>query len=130
MEFWVDSDTIHCLIHKNFDCMVLEGSTLEIFKENIKALSNGEYLPLLINLTEVGRLKAFQLFGILSPCSPFGIKVPPRIFLVKSFFVKMVLGFFCVVNGNAFWNTIYVNAEKEIFHEGQRFGKINLINER
>lgn len=114
MQLWIESNIIHCLVQKDFNTEKLGMATTQNLTNTIRVLSNGKYMPLLMDLSEMGNYRTLQLYHYFSPCSPVDICVKSRIFLVRSCPLNMLLDLFCLVNGNAFWNTIYHKMEEAI----------------
>lgn len=110
--FWKDSNIIHCTITDEFDGQFREDDTARFFADRIRCLSNGRYLPLLIDLTEVGHLDTFRLFTIFSPPSSVVVSVLSISILVRSYPLRIALSGYCFLNGNAFWHTLYSEPRK------------------
>ncbi|WP_228238314.1 hypothetical protein [Allomuricauda sp. M10] len=125
---WLDSNMVHCLITTDFEHQVLDRKTYLALFEKIRVVSKGKNLPLLIHLTDVGSYKAKQLFEFLSPSSYVDCFAPFRIFLVKSFFVKMMMSISCITNGNAFWDTIFYNRKEALEYCQKRAREFELVH--
>lgn len=119
--FWIEANIIHCTISKEYKGEILEDKAAEFFASEITALSNGRYLPLLIDLREVGILDAFRLFTILSPPSLLDFSVLTTSFLVRSNALRIMLSVYCIATGNAFWNTLHSNPKVALNHCFDRF---------
>lgn len=128
--FWVDSNVIHCTIGKEYEDKILEDGVAKIFANRITALSNGRYLPLLIDLREVGNLDAFRLFTIFSPPSLLDVSVLSTSFLVRSHALRIMLSLYCIATGNAFWNTLHNNPKVVLNQCSDRFKMGCMDNQR
>jgi hypothetical protein len=121
--FWIDSNIIHCTISKECEGAIFEDDVAKIFASGIATLSKGRYLPLLIDLREVGNFEAFRLFTILSPPSLLDFSVLSTSFLVRSNTLRILLSMYCIATGNAFWNTLYSNPKVALDHSFGSFKK-------
>tara|TARA_R110000868_G_scaffold140511_4_gene356154 strand:+ start:61 stop:495 length:435 start_codon:yes stop_codon:yes gene_type:complete len=106
IEMWKETGIIHCLIERNFNFKSLGLEMFELLSKRTKTLYKGRNLPLISHLAKVNHLQAFHFF---SPCSPFNLKVRMSVFFVNSYMLKTKMMLFCVLDGNAFWNTTYDN---------------------
>ncbi|NJB70368.1 hypothetical protein GGR42_000830 [Saonia flava] len=127
--FWVDQNIIYCTIKRGFVFQSFNGKDIETIANIIKRLSNGKFLPMLINLKGLDNLEALKSFNLFSPCSLIGITVLSRSFVVKSFIIKMFLVLSSIVDGNAFWNHIYVRVEEATGFCNEKIKELNMINE-
>lgn len=119
--FWIDSNVIQCTIGKECESKILEDVAPKAFARRITALANGRYLPLLIDLREVGIFYAFRLFTTFSPPSRLDFSVLSTSFLVKSLALRIMLSLYCIATGNAFWNRVYHNPKVALDHCLERF---------
>ncbi len=128
--FWIDSNIIHCTVGKEHQGRILEDNVAKIFASGISTLSNGRYIPLLIDLREVEIFDAFRLFAILSPPSLLDFSVLSTSFLVRSNALRIMLSVYCVVTGNAFWNTLHSNPKVALDQCFDRFKMACMDNRR
>lgn len=124
---WVSNDRAHCMVTKEFDCQKLGLDLTTAIAHKLRSIPRKRHLPLIIHLTDVNVCDMIQLFHFFSPCSRFSILVPTRMFLVRSFFHKWLLGFFCILTGNAFWNTVYSNRAKAFRDSKSQSMHYNLV---
>lgn len=109
---WEQSNIIYCKVKKDFNLTTLSTQRIHNFINGVKLVSKGKYLPLLINLTEIDSYRVVKMFQFFSPCAPVDLSVRSRSFIVKSFFTRIALSLFCIVTGNAFWDSIYDDRDK------------------
>ncbi len=105
--FWVDQNIIYCKLNavllKNHQNADIE----EIFYNAISILSNGTYLPILINLEEMSNSNSLKIFKIISNSALIKSLVLSRIFLVRSTGLKLMLSLNNIVLNRIVPNKIF-----------------------
>ncbi|NRD20378.1 hypothetical protein HNV08_09995 [Winogradskyella eckloniae] len=91
VSFWVDQDVIHCKPNSDFFSKYTSRKMIACFSDVIPLLSEGSYLPLLIDVVELERPCALRLFNIISTNSRIKQMVLSRIFVVNSYRFKFIL---------------------------------------
>ena len=91
VKFWIDQDIIHAKFNGHVDKRFIEIEVEDIFIEVIKAMSNGKYRPLLIDLTELSKLNTVRLFKMLFRNVEIKSLVLSKSFLVKSLDLKLFM---------------------------------------
>ncbi|WAC02316.1 hypothetical protein N7U66_00720 [Lacinutrix neustonica] len=91
IKFWVDQNVIHCSIPSGFEANSLEMDLEAVFFNAISTLSNGKYLPLLIDMEAIEFSLSIKLFKFLSKNSLIKTVVLSKTFLVNSLILKAFL---------------------------------------
>lgn len=97
IEFWVDQNIIYCDFNADFLKSYQKVDVEEIFYNGISILSNGKYMPILINLEDISSANAIKIFKFLSNSTIVKEIVLSKIFLVRSVGVKVVLSLYNLV---------------------------------
>jgi hypothetical protein len=91
VNFWVDENIIFCRIGSDFDEFNKWNEIDDIFQYAISILSNGKYLPILIDLRETNYSLSIKIFKFLSFDSAIKTFVLSKTFLVNSYVLKALL---------------------------------------
>nr|WP_321227999.1 hypothetical protein [uncultured Psychroserpens sp.] len=91
IKFWVDENIIHCKLKKEFFKNYQKENIEEIFYNSISIVSNGNYMPILFNLENISILNSLKIFRLISNSFQMRRLVLPRIFLVQSNNLKLLL---------------------------------------
>ncbi|WP_339712851.1 hypothetical protein [uncultured Kriegella sp.] len=121
VKFWMYQNIIHCEINKDFDYQWLKGNISRIIPKVTRLLSNGKYLPLLIDLTKVSNVAAIKIFVLLSPYSLLNKSVLSWSFLARSAIQKMILLVCRVDSGNYVSSNVYKDIDKATRYCSTRF---------
>ncbi|MUU77482.1 hypothetical protein [Winogradskyella endarachnes] len=109
IKFWVDQNTIHCdlntVFFKTFDSAIIE----ELFCDILPLISNGTYMPIIVNLESLNRKNALRIFRIISKSAVIKKLVLSRIFLVDSLKLKLVLSLNNILVKQVVPNKIYTD---------------------
>jgi hypothetical protein len=91
IKFWVDHDIIYCKFNIDFFKKYQKIDIEEIFYNSISILSNGKYLPILINLEEVGYSNSIKIFKHLAHSKLIRGLILSQIFLVRTRGINTIL---------------------------------------
>jgi len=94
IKFWVDENIIHCILDNDFLQKNSYIDIQEVFYNGISILSNGKYLPILINLEHVGFSDSIKIFKFLSICSLIKSLVISKTFMVNTMSLKVILSIY------------------------------------
>jgi hypothetical protein len=94
IKFWVDENIIHCTLDNDFLQKHSYIGIQEVFYNGISILSNGKYLPILINLEHVGFSDTIKIFKFLSICSLIKSLVISKTFMVDTMSLKVILSIY------------------------------------
>ncbi len=94
VKFWQDQNIIHATFISNVDKNFIEIEVEEIFIEVITALSNEQYRPLLIDITQLSRPNTVRLFKLLCRNWKINSLILAKSFIVKSWDLKLFLELF------------------------------------
>jgi hypothetical protein len=97
IEFWVDQNIIYCDFNADFLKSYQKVDVEEIFYNGISILSNGKYMPILINLEDISSANSVKIFKFLSNSIIVKEIVLSKIFLVRSVGVKVALSLYNLV---------------------------------
>lgn len=128
VKFWMYQNIIHCEISQDFDYQWIKGNISRIIPKVTRSLSNGKYLPLLIDLTKVSNIAAIKLYVLLSPYSLLNKSVLSWSFLAKSALQKMILLVCRVDSGNYVSNNVYKDIDKATHYCNIRFKVFNVTD--
>lgn len=128
IRFWVDQNIIYCELNEDFDFQSLKGGVSEIFDNAITSLSNGKYLPILINLKLVRNTDAIKLFKFFSQNSSINTSVLSKAFVVRTFGLQSLLTFCGVALSNIVPNKIYNDIDMAISYCNERYMVFNVAN--
>ncbi|HBU79669.1 MAG TPA: hypothetical protein DEF18_16345 [Muricauda sp.] len=110
----LDSNIVYCTITMDFIDDGWDDGMAQRFLDKIKLVSKGRFLPLLFDLRQLNYWSALRWFIVLSPPSQIGIPAHSITFLVRSHAVRSFLSTYCLISGNAFWNTLYTVRRKAL----------------
>jgi hypothetical protein len=94
IKFSIDESIIHCTLDNDFLQKHNYIDIQEVFYNGISILSNGKYLPILINLEHVGFSDTIKIFKFLSICSLIKSLVISKTFMVDSLSLKVILSIY------------------------------------
>ncbi|GAA0743639.1 hypothetical protein [Gaetbulibacter jejuensis] len=89
--FKVEDNIIYCEVSNSYDSNQTEAAVEKIFSKVIASLSGGKYMPIIINIENVGFFKAIKIFKFLVNNSILNSLVLSKTFLVDSYLLKGVL---------------------------------------
>lgn len=94
IKFWVDQHIIYCKFNgdfiKNYQMIDIE----ELFYNGISILSNGRYMPIIINLEQISDSNSIKIFKFLSKSVLIQSLILTKIFLVRSTGLKVLLALY------------------------------------
>ena len=96
IKFLVDQNIIYCYINSNFNEHKIGVELEETFSHAILKLSDGKYIPLLINMTELNFLVSLKMFRYLSKNKLIKTLVLSKTFLVQTSLLKFLLCIYCL----------------------------------
>ena len=114
MKFWVDQSIIYCKISPDFNKDYQKIDIEEIFYNGISILSNGRYMPILIDLEGVGYSNSIKIFKFLAHSEIVRSLILSQIFLVKSRSLKTILSVYNFNKKPFFLNKICVDFDMAI----------------
>lgn len=125
MKFWVDENIIYCKINPDLSKDYQKIDIEEIFYNGISILSNGRYLPIIIDLDRVGYSDTIKIFKFLAHNNIVRSLILSQIFLVKSISLKIILSIYNFNKKPFFFNKIcsdiniatkYCNKDNMVFN--------------
>ena len=116
MNFRVDQSIIYCKITPDFNKDYKKIDIEEIFYNGISILSNGRYMPILINLEDLGYSDSIKIFRYLAHSQIVRGLILSQIFLVKSRGLKAILSMYNFNKKPFFLNKICNNHDVAIKH--------------
>ncbi|WP_040282138.1 hypothetical protein [Psychroserpens damuponensis] len=91
IKFWIDQNVICCKLNTGFFKNHQWVDIDDIFYNAISILSKGRYLPILISFGEINNSNSLKTFNVLSNGKLMRTLDLPRVFLVHSSSLKMLL---------------------------------------
>lgn len=91
IKIWSEDNIIYCNLNSVFFETYNKSSIEELFCNIIPILSNGTYMPIIINLEHLNRPYALRIFYVISKSAVIKKLVLSRIFLVNSLELKLIL---------------------------------------
>ncbi|SDF02358.1 DUF7793 family protein [Ulvibacter litoralis] len=107
IKFWIDQHIIHCEIYSGFGKINSESEIEKIFINEISTISEGKFLPILINLREVNDSSSIRIFKLLSRNTKLNSLVLSKTFLVKSYSLKGLLLIYNFTSNLIVPNTVF-----------------------
>lgn len=129
IKFWVDQDIVHCNLDNVFFKKHKNVNIEELFSNAIPVLSNGKYMPFMVNLEDVERPYALNIFNIISKSSQIKRLVLSRIFLVNSKGLKVILSLNNLIVRQAVPNKIYRSYDAAIKYCKKDYMIFNEVSE-
>lgn len=108
VNFCVDQNIIYCKFNGGFNKKYKKNETEELLYDTVYKLSNGTYMPILINLEEVGFLNSIRIFNFLAHNRHKKSLILTQVFLVRSTFLKIILSIYNF-NNNPISQNIFSN---------------------
>ena len=125
VNFWLDQHIIHCSFNSKFDERFREIEIEDLFIEVISAFSNGNYKPILIDLTRVSNLTAINLYKLISRNSQIKTYVLLKSFIVKSFDIKLLLKIYDFGANAIVPNKICTNFNRAVQYCNEKHSEFN-----
>lgn len=91
IKFWVDKNIIHCKLYTGFFKNYQKINIEDILFNSISILSNGNYMPILINLEQISNSNSLKFFKLISNSDLMKTLVLSRVYLVQSAGLKVLL---------------------------------------
>jgi hypothetical protein len=98
IEFSIDQNIIQCNFNADLFKKYQKVDIEEIFYNGISVLSNGKYMPILINLENISSTNSIKIFRFLSNSAIIKEIVLSKIFFVRSVGLKVVLSLYNIVS--------------------------------
>ena len=128
IKFWVDQNIIYCKFYDDFDKNYFHDGFEDIFYEAISILSNGTYLPMIFDLTEVKSLVLVKLFKLLSCSSKLESVVLSKVFLVENQKQKIILSFYVMFSDANVPNLIFMESDLAIEYSSNNYALFNSVS--
>jgi hypothetical protein len=94
MKFWVDQNIMYCKMHSDLKKTYQKIDIEEIFYNGISILSNGKYMPIIIDLENLGFTDSIKLFKVLAHSQIVRSLILSQVFLVHSLRLKVILSIY------------------------------------
>lgn len=107
--FWVENNIIYTNLNSKFFESYQKKDMEDIFYNSISFLSNGNYLPILIQLDHVNTYNTLSLFKTISTSKTIKNLVLSRIFLVNSLGKKALLSLYNILDNQIVPNKVYTD---------------------
>ncbi|OIQ22285.1 hypothetical protein [Lacinutrix sp. MedPE-SW] len=107
--FWVENNIIYTNLNSKFFESYQKKDVEDIFYNSISFLSNGNYLPILIQLDHVNTYNTLSLFKTISTSKTIKNLVLSRIFLVNSLGKKALLSLYNILDNQIVPNKVYTD---------------------
>lgn len=127
VRFWLDQNIIHCSFNGGFDKRYLDVEIEDIFVEVITSFTSGSYKPILIDLTGVNSIKAFNLYRFISDSVQLKSYVISKSFLVKSLSLKLLFELYNLGCCGVIPTNISTNFNRAMQYSNKRYLEFNAI---
>jgi hypothetical protein len=114
IKFYVDKNIIYCKISSDLNKEYQKIDIEEIFYNGISILSNGSYLPIIIDLHDIGYADAIKVYKSIAHSQNIRGLILSQIFLVHSLKLKIVLSIYNFNKRPFFINKICNNLDAAI----------------
>ena len=116
VKFWVVQDIIYCKFNDDIDRDYQKIDIEEIFYNSISILSNGKYMPILIDLEKVSYSNSIKIFNFLAHSQIVRGLILSQVFLVPSIGLQAILILYNLNKKPYFLNKICNSLDNAIKH--------------
>ncbi|MFD2543394.1 hypothetical protein ACFSSB_13760 [Lacinutrix gracilariae] len=128
IKFWLDQNIIYCKLYDDsvvdFTCKGYE----ELFCKAISILSDGSYLPVIFDLSEVSSSVSVKLFKLLSNNCKIRGCVLSKVFLVKNYKQKVLLSYYMLFSDTKVPNLVFKDLSLAERYSHQYYDVFNSIS--
>ena len=128
VNFCVDQNIIYFSFsgdfNKNFDKLISE----EAFFNSISKLTNGRYMPMIVNLEDVSFFNAIKIFRFLAFNKRVKSLVLSQIFLVQSTILKYIISIYNLNNDPVVKNRVCNDLEIAVYYCNRENKLFNALN--
>lgn len=125
VKFWLDHHVIHCRIKNNISKEFSEIEFEDLFVKIISSLTNVNYKPVLIDLTDLSYLNALSVFKTISRSLQIKSIVLSKTFLVQSIDLKLLLSLYNFGNNSVVPNKISTNYNGALKFSNETYEQFN-----
>lgn len=109
IKFWVDQDIIYCKFYNGFDETFLNTDLENVFEAAITKLSDGKYRSIILNLRDIDHQLSVKVFKFLSSNALIKSLVLSKVFIVRTYNLKVLFSIYCFTKKAVLPIKIYKN---------------------
>lgn len=125
VKFWLDQNIVHCSFNDKVDNRFLDFEIENIFVEAISAFTIGNCKPILIDLTKVSDLKAYNIYKYISNNTKLKSFVLSKSFLVKSFNMKLLFKLYSFIDDGIIPIQISTDLQTAVQYSNEKYIEFN-----
>ncbi|WP_188463343.1 DUF7793 family protein [Bizionia arctica] len=115
-KFWIDKKIIYCKVDSDFNTEKVDENVEVLFVQTITVLSQGKFLPFLIDVRELDFNQSIKLLKLLSNCARIKSLILSKTFLVDSYKFKVLLSIYSFICNPIVPDFVFKNVKRAVEH--------------